>query len=88
MKVGKENIQFILDNIDDGRFKKLFEVIKVEPRCLDCFHFNHTLSRAQSYRCKCAPRCIGATLDASLISYILWQLGLKTQEEHYHFIGI
>lgn len=80
----------LLYSIDNGRFERLRDVLKIDNVCWGCSYFNQTLEKTpyNTYRCNCAPSCIAATLNPALISYLLWRTGIKTEEQHNSFLGI
>lgn len=69
-------------NVDDGRFKQLFDVIRLSPNCLECSTFNTKLPSVCGFRCRCSPSCIGATLRPELMFYIQWMSGFLTSDEY------
>jgi hypothetical protein len=76
-----------IKDIDNGRFSKLFDTIRIDDDCMRCFYFNPTITDpGLGYRCKAAPTCIAATLSQNVQSYILWKLGVITMEQHTHNI--
>ena len=70
-----------LCKIDNGRFKKLIEVLDVKDVCEDCFSFNE--DHRNSYMCGVVPLCIGRTLSYDLKRYILWTLYDEEDKEEY-----
>lgn len=84
----KESLNTLISSIDNGRFNKLFEAIELKSVCMNCSYFNHSDKVKDSYRCRSAPGCPGATLSSELISYLLWKMGEKTEKEHKIFMGL
>ena len=79
-----------LRECDEGRFSSLIDAMVVIDVCIKCAYFNQQLSKSSDnlYRCKVSPNCIAATLSVELISYLLWQIGEKTEQEHMSFLGL
>ena len=76
-------------NIDKGRFIHLADALSFKEVCLKCTTFNQTMIRdpCKAYRCACMGQCTGVTLSSEMISYLLWQIGVKTERDHMRWIG-
>ena len=69
----KENIVEKLLNVDNGRFKKILEELKLNDMCCECYHFNPNIQDpGQGYRCRISGSCVAATLNSDLIKH-LWE---------------
>jgi len=86
--VDTEALRNKLSSMDKGRFAELFAVVNFKDVCFECAHLNTTLPITQQYRCKVAPACPAATLSTHLISYLLWQLAMKTERQHLAFLDL
>jgi len=81
-----ENLkQKLLDAIDgedqiSQELRDGIEAIPVKDICFECHSFN--FRAAGSYRCAVSGSCIGVELPAEMKSYLLWKLGVLTQEEY------
>jgi hypothetical protein len=75
-----------LIEIDQGRFKKIVETFDIQGICFECRCFNQNAK--DGYKCACTPSCIGATLHPKVNSYLLWRLGLITEDEHHKNLKI
>lgn len=76
-----------LKEVDKGRFKKLIDAMDVDDNCENCGFWNYK-HKDNLFRCAVSPSCIGVTLSQELKSYILWQLGEISYEEHMQNLGV
>jgi len=79
-----------LYTIDGGKFNDLMQGMKPKDECFKCSYFNHTLPNIEEnqYGCRTVPGCMAATLNNSLISYLLFKTGVISYEEHIDYLGM
>ena len=66
--------------LEDGRFCKLAKALVFQPNCENCNVFNYKAENG--YYCAVQGTCIGVTLNNKLNLYLLWQLGIITEQEY------
>ena len=85
--LSKENQKMvdIMSTMENGRFKRLIDAINISDECFKCCYFN--FKEKCHNKCASIPTCFGSTLSRSTKSYLLWKLGIITQDEHFQRIG-
>jgi hypothetical protein len=77
------DLKIALCDIDNGRFEDIIHVLRFVDSCSKCSHFNLSINdQFEGYRCKCAPKCIAATLSNKLLSYLNWKIGWIDEKQH------
>lgn len=73
-------------SVDGGRFALLFDTIRFKEECSQCGYFMPKV--INRYRCRGSPSCIAATLHPQVQSYLLWKVGVISQDAHFANLGI
>ena len=71
-----QDVSIFLCDLDNGRFKKVIHtLVDIRGGCVNCSHFNLSLSFEHGGRCRIAGKCIAATLHPDVIRYFNIKLG-------------
>ena len=70
-----------LQEIENGRFKKIIDALEIKDACERCYFFNYKVGKDYSFRCRIG--CLGDIISERLKSYFLWKLGIITEKEYF-----
>ena len=73
-----------------GRFTKLLDTLSIKDTCITkCYKGNPTILRTpdSDYRCAVPGSCIGMTLRAELILYMLYHADIITERQYQVYTG-